>query len=197
LRGGFEIPAEGKIFGHVLETGWQIQGGARSLFFKPSMDRAWVIDLGIGDIFNRGQRSDIKIPLRVLVPNPGATQVFLVNRQLSVRQLNRTYVEPSLGHEWYLTTPEDHLPYQWRVGLDAGGRMGSTKAEFNEHPHRADVYGAVVLALHTDWEFRRGCCTFMAGFRAEWAYNWMDILQEQNDSDLQDVSLLFTAGVRF
>jgi hypothetical protein len=201
LRTGFEIPAQGRIFGHVLETGWVIQGGARTLFFNPAKDADWAVDLGVGNIFNRGQHSDIKVPLRVLVPSrvmpPAIPTPTLVNVRASIRELNRTYVDALLGRDWYLTTPEDHLWYKWRVGVDVGGRFGNEKAEFNELPHRQDVFGGVILALHTDWEAPYGCCTFLAGFRAEWVYNWADILQRQNDSDIQDVNLLFTAGVRF
>jgi hypothetical protein len=200
LRSGFAIPAEGKIFGHVLETGWLIEGGGRSLFFNPAMDAAWNIDLGVGNIFNRSQRSDIKFPLNILVPRVQGQQVTptLVNGfRASIRQLNRTYVDTAFGREWYLTKAEDGCWWKWRAGADVGGRLGSVKAEFNETTHRTDIYTAIVVGLHTDWELPYGCCTFLAGFRAEWGYTWMDVLQHQNDGDLQDVNLLFTFGVRF
>ncbi len=53
------------------------------------------------------------------------------------------------------------------------------------------------VGLSSDVEIPCGCCTFLAGMRGEWGYNWADILQHQNSSDLQDVNILFTAGVRF
>src|SRR5262245_54848733 len=34
LRSGVAVPVEGAIFGHILETGWVIEGGGRSLFFN-------------------------------------------------------------------------------------------------------------------------------------------------------------------
>src|SRR5713101_4542605 len=45
VRTGPSLPVEGPIFGHVLETGWKVEGGGRSLFFNPTMDAAWNIDL--------------------------------------------------------------------------------------------------------------------------------------------------------
>src|SRR5205807_8645049 len=62
LRGGLSLPVEGKNFGHVLDVGWEVEGGARSLFFNPAMDRDWSIDFGISNILNRGQHSDGKFP---------------------------------------------------------------------------------------------------------------------------------------
>jgi hypothetical protein len=186
---GVEIPAEGKIFGHVLETGWVVQGGGRSLFFNPEMDRDWNIDLSVSNIFNRGQRSDIKVPLNLA----GRTQPT----EVSIRQLNRTYVNAALGREWYFTRPPDAWIPHWRIGLSAGGRLGSAKLELNEILHRTDVVGGVFAILSTDAEIPCGCCIFLAGMRAEWGYNWSDVLQHQNVSDIQDVNILFTAGVRY
>jgi hypothetical protein len=183
---GLEIPAEGKIFGHVLETGWVVQGGGRTLFFNPAMDRDWNIDLSISNVLNHSQRSDIKVPL-----NLGTT------RNVSVRQMNRTYVNAAFGRDWYFHRPPDAWIPCWRIGLSGGGRLGSEKLELNEIVHRHDVIGGMFVVLSSDVEIPCGCCTFLAGMRAEWGYNWSDVLQHQNDSDLQDVNILFTAGVRF
>src|SRR5437870_320520 len=65
LRGGLSLPVEGKNFGHVLDVGWEVEGGARSLFFNPAMDRDWSIDFGISNILNRGQHSDRKFPYTI------------------------------------------------------------------------------------------------------------------------------------
>ena len=35
------------------------------------------------------------------------------------------------------------------------------------------------------------------GVRLEWDYTWMDILQHQNNSDLQDINLILNTGFRF
>ena len=68
--------------------------------------------------------------------------------------------------------------------MDAGGRYGSAKIEFHEITHQTSTVGGAFVALHTELEYPCGCCTFLVGFRTEWAYNWMHILQIQNNSDL-------------
>jgi len=194
---GLEIPAQGKIFGQVLETGWVVQGGGRSLFFNPAMDRDWNIDLSISNVFNRGQHSDITVPLSLPIQPVTVGNVTFATRNVSIRQLNRTYANAALGREWYFNRPPDAWVHTWRIGLSAGGRLGTEKLELNEVTHRHDIIGGVFVTFNTDVEIPCGCCTFLAGMRAEWGYNWSDILQRQNDSDLQDVNILFTAGVRF
>jgi hypothetical protein len=62
---------------------------------------------------------------------------------------------------------------------------------------RGDVTGSLLWAVHTDVEIPCGCCTYQAGFRAEWGYNWSDVFQAQNDADFQELNLLLTLGVRF
>ena len=78
-----------------------------------------------------------------------------------------------------------------------GGAWGSASAEFNEIRHRTDVVGGVLASVHTDLEFPIGCCccVFYTGFRLEWSYIWGDILQRK--SDIEEINLLFTLGVRF
>jgi hypothetical protein len=205
LRSGASLPAEGAIFGHTLETGWDIEGGVRSLFFNPAMDRDWSIDLSISNILNRGQRSDITVPYSVFVtdatgapvrdPSGALTRVTI---PASIRELNRTFVNAGLGLDWYLagTACVCDAP-RWRVGLDAGGRLGTAKVEFFQTTHHTDTIGGVYFGLHTDLEVPHGCCTFLVGFRVEWDYTWTDILQIQNNSDLMDVNFLATFGVRY
>ena len=55
----------------------------------------------------------------------------------------------------------------------------------------------VFLAVHSDLEIPCGCCIFQAGLRSEYGYTWADILQRQNNSDVQDINLLFNLGLRF
>jgi hypothetical protein len=200
LRNGVELPVEGAIFGHVLQPGWIIEGGGRSIFFNAALDGAWDIDLSIGNVLNRGQHSDRKIP----ITEPISTSTFPptvmpVTIQTSLRELNRTYVDAGLGHEWYFWgAPNCCGGLRWRVGIDAGGRLGTAKAEFYEIAHRTDVFAGLYAGLHSDVEIPcGGCCTFIAGLRVEWSYNWSDILQVHNDSDLEDLDFTVNLGVRF
>ncbi len=195
-RTGPVLPAAGPIFGHVLETGWRVEGGGRSLFFDPAMDAAWTIDLSISNDHFQGQRSDIIIPLHLpVVSSTGTLTNQLTN--VSARVLNLTDVNVAFGREWYLRAPANVCSARWRVGFDAGPHLGSAKAEFHEIPHRTDVEYGFFAALHTDLEIPCNCCTFLVGFRTEWAYDWMDILQSSSQSSLQEVMFLLTFGVRF
>jgi hypothetical protein len=198
MRSGVSLPAEGKVFGHVLETGWVIEGGGRSLFFNPQMDAAWSVDLSLSNVWNHGQRSDISVPYHLQFPNATGTGSTTVTPNVTIHNLNRTFVNASFGHEWYIWRAGNGCnDAHWRWGMDAGGRLGSVKIEFNEILHHNDVAGGMFVALHTDLEVPCGCCTFLAGFRVEWDYTWMDILQSQNNSDMEDVNFLITAGIRF
>ena len=61
---------------------------------------------------------------------------------------------------------------------------------------RYDVFGAYFISLHNDVEVPLGCGKFIAGFRAEWNYNWSDILLTRG-GDVQDLNLLLNFGYRF
>src|SRR5262249_4322188 len=83
FRTGPSVPIEGKLLGHILDIGWDISGGARSMLFNPQMNAAWTIDLGLTNINYQGQRSDIEFPLHVLVPS--GTTVAAVDITTSLR----------------------------------------------------------------------------------------------------------------
>jgi hypothetical protein len=244
LRWGLNLPTDAGYFGRTLSTGWEVEGGFRSLFFSPAGDAAWVIDLGLSDITNHGQHSDnVALLHGVIVPGffqpnlltgaadltmpvpagtPGAVpaQTKVPTLGVSVRSLNRTYVNFGLGREWYLIGngltcgnggficgPNAGGPgcggccgcgqgWTWRVGCDVGGRWGTAKLELHELRHRTSVTEGVYLAVHSDVEIPCGCCIFVVGGRVEWDVTRIHILQD-NDTDTQDVNLLMTMGVRF
>jgi hypothetical protein len=204
VRSGASLLVDGKIISRALETGWVIEGGARSLFFNPALDRDWSIDLSISNTLNRTDDRSPRFPYNIVFAPinpitglPGTPVPTTI--QATLRELNRTDINAGLGYEWYLWGNAGCCnSKRWRVGIDGGGRFGSVKAEFNELSHHTDILGGVYAGLHTDWEFPvGGCCTFLAGIRAEWDYNWMDILQEQNNAQFMDVNLLLTFGVLF
>jgi hypothetical protein len=215
LRSGVSIPVGGAIFGDVLETGWAIEGGARTLLFNPDMSAAWTFNLGILFVTNHGQRPDIRVPLSILVPQnpddpvtfpdvngnfPPVTVNFGIDPGVpgvTIRNLSRTFLNLGVGREWWLARPAcADGGWGWRLGVDTGGRWGSSKLDHQEIRHRRDTIGGVWVAGHTDLEIPCGCCVFQAGFRAEWAYTWSDILQGSN-ADMQEVLLLFNTGVRY
>ena len=194
---GPSIPVAGGILHHIMETGWDIRGGGRSLFFNPAVDAAWTIDLSLSYIFNHA-RPNPKVPLVGNFPSsiPGQPAGPGVTRDITLRDLNRTFVNGALGREWYLNAPANAAGWKWRAGFDMGGGIGSGLLNFVDIRHKTDTIYDVVVSLHTDLEVPWGCCTFTYGFRAEWDYTWMDVIQ-RNNAQLQDVNLLATFGVRF
>jgi hypothetical protein len=189
VRTGPSFPVEGEVFRQILDTGWQVEGGGRSLFFNPARNAAWTADLSISNIYNHAQ----PFTLTQIVPlNTPPTQ------SITPRALNRTYVNLALGREWYLNQPVNSCGWMWRAGFDVGGQWGTAKVDFRELPHATDTIYGTFVSMHTDVEkCCCGCCTFTVGLRLEWDYTWMDILGPPNNSDLQDVDLLMTIGVRY
>jgi hypothetical protein len=172
-----------------LNTGWAVQGGGRSLFFNPFKDAAWSIDLHLGFTYNNGQKSE---PLSFF------------ERPVTIRDLRRTSVNLALGREWFLIGPADAPGTKWRAGFDVGGQYGTVRADLNDpqgsgYKRRTDVFHGIVVGAHTGLEIPCGACTYFAGLRLEWDYNWIELLPglPGNDTDLQDLNLLLVAGVRF
>ncbi len=189
LRTGLSLPVHGELFAHTVETGWFIEGGGRTLFFNQEGDRAWTLDVSIGNIYNNGNRPNL------VYSRFGA--------HVTTRTLNRTFVGLSGGREWYLLGSANDRDVNWRIGGDVGGRWGSARLDLNDvdlppdgferHSH---VIGGLLLSLHTDFEIPWGCCIFQSGVRVEWDYTWMNFIADHNN-DLQDVNILLSAGIRF
>jgi hypothetical protein len=191
MYNGPAIPIGGGIFNRLLDTGWDVQFGGRSLFFNAEMNGAWTADAGLGYNYNHGK------PSRTVGLLPRGSSPTRVPTQTHIRALHRTAVSTGLGREWYLYVWPGDSGAHVRAGFDAGGRMGSVRADLVELPHRTDVMYAVYTALHTDLEIPRGCCTFQMGFRIEWDHQWMSIWQSQNNSNLQDANVLLNLGIRY
>lgn len=199
LRSGWSFPTGG-FYGDELEVGWAIQGGARLMVFNPVGDSAWTLDISGSNIWNQARASDLRVPLSILLPNP----VGIVERVelgqgdlpgVTLRDLNRTFVNVGIGKMWYLNGPPSCGSWNWRIGIEGGGRYGSASAQFFEIRARNDRIGGAFVGLHTDVDIPCGCCLFHGGVRGEYSYTWSDILQRP--SDVGEVLLLFEVGVRY
>jgi hypothetical protein len=188
---GPSLPIGGGILGSVLDTGWLVKAGGRSLFFNSELTAAWTADIGLDYIYNHG-KPDKFIPVL-----PRGARFGSRPTQSHLRVLNRTRADSNLGREWYIYVWPGDLGARWRAGFDVGTRLGTVRADFVEVPHRTDVLFGVDIGLHTDLEIPKGCCTFLVGFRMEWDHDWMDVLQSQNNSNLQDWNLLLNLGFRY
>ncbi|MBX7106354.1 MAG: hypothetical protein K1X57_19910 [Gemmataceae bacterium] len=196
LRQGINFPVAGGILNNVVGPGYALSAGARSLFFNPAGSAAWTIEYGLDYIYNNG-RKDYE-------------EFDLFGTFVNIRETHRAAFRLAGGREWYLYAPAYQPGKNFRVGTDVGGRYGFIRANFNliaEDPanapvpidfgRRSDTYGGVFVAFHSDMIVpMNGCLSFVAGLRAEWSYNFSDVIPTW-DSDLQDVNLMFNFGFKF
>jgi hypothetical protein len=201
------VLGHGQQLSDVLQTGLYMGLGGRALFFDTSMESAWTFELGVANIYNHAHSDPHGIALNILVPSAinaaiPPTQVFFGRDKgvpgVTVQDLSRTFFDVGGGKEWYLLGSANCSGPNFRIGCDGGGRYGTSSVSFHEIPHRPDVIAGMWVAAHADFEFPCcGCCILVAGFRLEYGYTWSDILQIQNNSDTQDLNLLFNCGIRF
>jgi hypothetical protein len=214
-RTGPSIPTGSSIIRQGINTGWLSEFGGRALLFNRDTNAAWTGDFGIDYTFNDGGGHP-EFPLRLLFPttitNPFTGQA-ITNLQfgtvpITIRDYQRVAVRLSGGREWFL--PPGYCPgWHFRFGTDIGGRWGTSRLDMNDltrsneidFRHQSDVYGAVVLSIHSDLEAPIGPrLWFIAGTRAEWAYNFSDVLKNalpSQKSDTGEINLLLNFGVRF
>jgi len=191
VNAGPTFPIGGTNLSAELKTGWSFTGGARALFFNAPMTSAWAIDLHVMTT-SEGAANPPSARFPVTIFERGTRSDF----NASVHTLNRTSFGVGLGREWYLRRPATMDGLNWRFGIDVGARYGSERVAFNETGHLTDVVGSAYTSAHSDVECCLwGHCMFHAGLRLEWSYTWSDVLQRTSDS--QDISLLFTIGIRY
>jgi hypothetical protein len=194
---GMSFPVGSNIMSRVLDPGWVVEAGARSLFFDPSMSAAWVIDLGLINIWNHANRPDVKIPLQLAgsaTALPGSAAAVAANPGVTISTLDRTFVSLGLGRDWFLAGSGGAA---WRIGAEGGFRYGSERLELNEITHRTDTIAAAFAGIYAGVEIPWGASVLVAAARVEWAYTWSDILQVGIRSDVSEVNATLQAGVRF
>jgi hypothetical protein len=187
-RTGPIIPTHAGLGDHVT-SGWEIQGGGRTLFFNPEGNRAWVIDLNLLYMYNNGRKGQVAFDFG---PTPE-----------TVTHLHRTDVTLAFGRERYLAGTARSDGWKWRVGYDGGICYGTTRVDVNDavgNFNRLNSwnYGPEV-AVHTDWERQCGCCLWTFGLRAEWDETFNNKLETTGalPHSIMDVSILLTLGARF
>jgi hypothetical protein len=204
VRTGVSFPMGGGGLSRATDTGWDIEGGGRVLFFNREVDAAWTIDLGITSIYNpssdkNGPYTLQNVPVQTVSITGQQTTVNIPAIDVTVRNVTRTFVDVGGGREWWLlgTADSSHHDLNWRAGFDFGGRWGSEKAELNELKHRSTAIGGMFISAHSDVEVPCGNCILQAGVRVEYGYTWSDVLQHQNNADSQDLNMMLMLGVRF
>jgi hypothetical protein len=196
-------------FARQLQTGWHTGGGGRSLFFNPAHDAAWVFDLGLSYQYNRGSVGHFtELELRQAPIVIGNQQIPRpdVLAPAAIRGLHRTYFNFALGRDWWMWGPgSTGLASGWnvRVGGLVGGRWGTGHVDLipqnpalGDYQRRQGVIHGLFLAPHLTFEVPRGSCVWFGGVRAEWGYDWMNLVPPL-EGNLHNINFLLTAGIRF
>jgi hypothetical protein len=194
---GFSFPISGNYFGRVFGVGWDVEGGGRLHLFNPEMDADWLIGLSVSNVYNDAVERSIPRTLISVVNR--FTGILTPSVTVTMRDYNRTYVGAYVGREWYLcgAAESDGVTPTWKWGINGGGRYGTDKLEVGEIQHLTKRIEALFGAIHTEVEVPYGPAILSFGLWGEYAYTWSDILQPQNNSDLMELNLMLTAGVRF
>ncbi len=201
LRSGASFNISGGALGTALSTGWEIEGGGRTLFFNPQTDAAWTISVSMSNVNYNRSSSTVTVPHNfvTITPNTGApATITTTTSDVIIGGLNRTFVNAGTGYECYLIGNASQLDgWSWRVGGEGGGRFGSDRLEYGDLPHDTkDAYG-LYAAVDSQVEMPYNGVFLQAGVRLEYDFIWSDILQTQNHSNVQDINLLFSVSVRF
>ncbi|MCC6419916.1 MAG: hypothetical protein IT429_16905 [Gemmataceae bacterium] len=227
LNVGWVIEGGGRslFFNHAGDAAWTVDFGITNVC--NSADGGTPVLLNLGGVETRTVETGPPVPTQTgvqqrlvngqPVPIPGTdpvqfegvpiVQMVAPTTQVQVPvtvpvfvtpdNLNRTFVNLAFGRVWYLdgsaANPRDGT---WRAGFDVGGRWGTGKLDLNEIRHRTSVLTGAFVAVHTDVEIPWGHLLLQAGVRASYGYTFADFLQG-NNSDIHDVFIVGTLGVRF
>ncbi len=207
---GPSIPFGSPEFTDRLNVGWMVGGSGRSLFFNPTHDAAWVIDLGVSYTYNRGEQND---PVVLDIRQPPLSDPFTgrltpqpdVPVLSAIRGVHRTSFNFGLGRDWWLWGPGSTGTTEgWnlRVGTLVGGRWGTAHVDVvplnqpDGYARRQNVFHGVFLAAHSTFEVPFGGCILFGGLRVEWGYDWTNLVPPLG-GDIQNVNLLLSAGIRY
>jgi hypothetical protein len=209
-RTGPTITAGGTPLTERLQVGWAVAAGGRSLFFNRAGDAAWVLDLGLSYQYNRGTSVEM-LDIFIRQPpqqNAQTGQRIVVPDQLTtsrIRDIQRTAFNFGLGRDWWAWgpgIPGAESGWNFRFGTDLGGRWGTAHVEAvpngdpTQYARRQKVFEGIYLGGHFNVEVPIGNWVLFGGFRAQWGYDWMNIIPPQK-GDIQYIDLLLTSGIRF
>ncbi|MBX9680465.1 MAG: hypothetical protein K2X38_17030 [Gemmataceae bacterium] len=195
-RNGASFVFGNQRLGRELGTGFTTEIIARTLFYSQDYREAFIVDLGVGDTYNPA-RSGARTPtvLNILQPNSRTGAATRMNIPVTVKNYNRSYLSYGVGKQWFLWNDALTVGDNFRVGVDIGGRWGSSSARFNEIRHRTDTIDGLYIGGDAKWETPTRFGMFSVGVRTEWTYTWTEILQAP--SDMQEINLLLSLGVRY
>lgn len=204
---GVNLPY-GPGLGGLLNAGVMTGGGGRSLFFNPAHDAAWVFDMGVTYTYNTGKQDRPQGLFLKQAPITFGQQTFPQPDRFAttvVRGFHRTSFNFALGRDWWRWGPGavgTEAGWNARCGGFVGGRWGTAHVDMrpvdepNGYSRRQGVFHGVYLGTHATVEVPMGAWIGFIGGRAEWGYDWSNLVIPI-PGDIQNVNLLLTAGVRF
>ena len=191
-RTGPSFIVGGGTLASALRTGWDVEGGGRSLFYSTDGHRAWIIDASLSYTANGG---DLSHKFQGLI---GPAD------QVTIHFLNRTAVHLGLGHDWWFCGPGDVGSFfnpNFRFGFDGGGTYGTSHVDLNSpvapglYERIQKVYGGAYAGVHFDMEVPLGAWTFVTGVRVGWTDDFLHVLPGNNT--IEGINLLWNVGVRY
>jgi hypothetical protein len=207
---GVNIPF-GTGLADLLNAGWTVGGGVRTLFFDPTHTRAWTIDLGLSYTHNWAAGEDD--PVNVFLRSPPTVNQFTgaVTAQpdrlvfTAIREVHRTSFNYSFGRDVWLWGSGNTGGMQGtnvRVGAWFGGRYGTSHVdqiplnEVNGYSRRQNVFHGIHVGAHATYEVPMGAWVGFGGVRAEYGHDWTN-LTPPLQGNIHYVNLQFTLGVRY
>jgi hypothetical protein len=194
-----------------LNTGWDIGGSVRTLFFDRSHTAAWTLDLGGSYTHNWGTGGDNPTALFIR-QNPtvnATTGVVTQNPDLlllsAIRGLHRSSFNFNFGRDVWLWGCGNTGAMQGpnlRVGAWIGGRYGTAHVDVvpldapNQYARRQNVFEGIVVGAHMSYDVPMGGWILFGGVRAEYGYDWMNIVPPIN-SNFQSINIQLQAGIRY
>jgi len=197
-------------FARQLNPGWMVGGGGRSLFFNPTHDAAWVLDLGVSFQYNHGEPGHLQdLFIRVAPERDFFGNIIRVRPDelapTAIKALNRTNFNFAIGRDWWLWGPGStgtEAAWNLRVGGLVGGRWGTAHVDLHVngdpqfYQRRQGVTHGVFVAPQASLEVPLGSWILFGGLRFEWGYDWTNLVPPIQ-GNLHNLNLLMTAGVRY
>jgi hypothetical protein len=201
-RWGVAVPLGTNAFTTDMNVGFSFEIGARSLFFHPTLDRAWTVSFGLESTWNSiTDGSTFEIfgePVTSFDFFGQPRREFIPVQRVTPTRLHTTTLNITLGQEYYFWgNAACNGTSKCRIGWDVGGRVGKAKLDFAVERHRTDTVGGFLVSTHADYECPLGGCILYLGGRVTYGYTWMDILQRQNNTDFQQIGVYVNTGIRF
>ena len=201
----------GPGLGTRLNTGWDIGASLRTLFFDPTHTAAWTLDLGGSFTHNFGvanhnpanlfirQPPIVNTTLGTSTPQPDLLEFS------AIRGVDRSSFNYNLGRDWWILGRADTGGEQGtnvRVGAWIGGRYGTAHVDVvplgvpEGYARRQNAFEGITFGGHLTCEQPLGAWILFGGVRAEYGYDWMNLVPPLN-GNISSINIQLQLGIRY